>query len=191
MIKCNMCGQENCRDNEELCDGCRLQADSDNELQVKLIAVGHTEHCAARQVWGDGECECGKGPYKYKLTIQGYDDGPIYEAEVFSSVLMYGGIRMITWDAIDNSICVLCKSDMVKAMEGFIRLEAWDDIRYIRINSIKTVESYHGGKVYVGGDDGLRNPKSVLIYNNNEFMYFPETADELAETLKTWLNEQA
>jgi len=24
----------------------------------KLIKAGHTLHCAKRQVWGDGECEC-------------------------------------------------------------------------------------------------------------------------------------
>ena len=26
-----------------------------------LITQGHTHHCACRLVWGDGECECGKG----------------------------------------------------------------------------------------------------------------------------------
>lgn len=25
---------------------------------ARLTKEGHTEHCAARQVWGDGECEC-------------------------------------------------------------------------------------------------------------------------------------
>lgn len=32
------------------------------ELQGK----GHSHHCACRQVWGDGECEC-------DLYAQGYD----------------------------------------------------------------------------------------------------------------------
>jgi len=27
----------------------------------ELKAAGHPPHCAARQVWGDGECECGNG----------------------------------------------------------------------------------------------------------------------------------
>lgn len=26
----------------------------------RLIADGHTEHCVARHIWGDGECECKK-----------------------------------------------------------------------------------------------------------------------------------
>ena len=25
-----------------------------------LIKIGHTRHCACRQVWGDGECECNR-----------------------------------------------------------------------------------------------------------------------------------
>lgn len=24
----------------------------------ELVAKGHSRHCACRQVWGDGECEC-------------------------------------------------------------------------------------------------------------------------------------
>lgn len=27
------------------------------EIQA-LVEAGHTHHCGARQVWGDGECEC-------------------------------------------------------------------------------------------------------------------------------------
>jgi hypothetical protein len=26
-----------------------------------LVVIGHTRHCACRQVWGDGYCECRKG----------------------------------------------------------------------------------------------------------------------------------
>lgn len=32
----------------------------------EIVANGHPEHCACRQVWGDGECEC-------DLYKQGYD----------------------------------------------------------------------------------------------------------------------
>jgi hypothetical protein len=31
-----------------------------------LKAQGHSEHCACRQVWGDGECEC-------DLYVKGYN----------------------------------------------------------------------------------------------------------------------
>lgn len=30
-----------------------------DKIKIKqLIKLGHTHHCAYRQVWGDGECEC-------------------------------------------------------------------------------------------------------------------------------------
>jgi hypothetical protein len=33
--------------------------DEEDEAEIKkLTATGHTEHCAKRQVWGDGACEC-------------------------------------------------------------------------------------------------------------------------------------
>jgi hypothetical protein len=32
----------------------------------KIMSQGHSHHCACRQVWGDGECEC-------DLYKQGYD----------------------------------------------------------------------------------------------------------------------
>lgn len=31
-----------------------------------LVEEGHTMHCAQRQIWGDGECECA-------ATVAGYD----------------------------------------------------------------------------------------------------------------------
>lgn len=31
----------------------------DRRERHRLKAAGHTGHCAARLVWGDGECECG------------------------------------------------------------------------------------------------------------------------------------
>lgn len=38
-------------------------SDEDDVKIKELIEVGHTRHCACRQVWGDGECECS---YKVK-----------------------------------------------------------------------------------------------------------------------------
>ena len=40
-----------------------------------LEKVGHTYHCACRQVWGDGECEChlyekGYNPYEWSETLK-------------------------------------------------------------------------------------------------------------------------
>ena len=33
----------------------------ENKAIEKLINEGHSHHCACRQRWGDGECECSKG----------------------------------------------------------------------------------------------------------------------------------
>ena len=38
----------------------------DSKKIDEIIAKGHPHHCACRQVWGDGECEC-------DLYKQGYD----------------------------------------------------------------------------------------------------------------------
>ncbi len=42
------------------------QAAEDEKRIEALEADGHPPHCAARQVWGDGECEC-------DLYKKGYD----------------------------------------------------------------------------------------------------------------------
>lgn len=45
-----------------LCLDCILAAHAANEKyaaeMVELEQAGHTPHCAARHVWGDGQCEC-------------------------------------------------------------------------------------------------------------------------------------
>ena len=53
----------------EICDECHEQNKSDLKEIVRLQEEGHSPHCANRQVWGDGECEChlyekGYDPYK-------------------------------------------------------------------------------------------------------------------------------
>ena len=54
--KCQRCGDST---KQDLCDSCDL----DNKRIDKLIAKGHTHHCACRMAMGDGECECGKTGY--------------------------------------------------------------------------------------------------------------------------------
>jgi len=60
-----------------ICPACSSSIDipsspDEDEEQVRiglLVSEGHTEHCARRQVWGDGDCECGKllrDPYWWK-----------------------------------------------------------------------------------------------------------------------------
>lgn len=61
-----------------LCPKCNDEAwkqweedEADNLKRIEEIKTqGHPEHCACRQVWGDGECECdlytkGYDPYKW------------------------------------------------------------------------------------------------------------------------------
>jgi len=35
-----------------------LKSNTDQQQIDALIKDGHSDHCAKRQVWGDGECEC-------------------------------------------------------------------------------------------------------------------------------------
>jgi hypothetical protein len=40
------------------CGGCgKYDTEAESE---RLTKQGHTTYCAARQLWGDGLCECGK-----------------------------------------------------------------------------------------------------------------------------------
>ena len=42
------------------CPKCQDQIETDKEKIEKLEAEGHHFNCAARIVWGDGECQCWK-----------------------------------------------------------------------------------------------------------------------------------
>ena len=69
--QCENCGKENADfyiHKEMNGDGCcwcfeciiNTHCDGEeSEFRInKLVKLGHTEHCAARQEWGDGFCEC-------------------------------------------------------------------------------------------------------------------------------------
>lgn len=43
-----------------------VETKDDHKRIDAFISKGHSEHCACRQVWGDGECEC-------DLYAKGYD----------------------------------------------------------------------------------------------------------------------
>ena len=66
LYECNMCGEEKCMLWQDICDEC----EEENRKQLNKISdlekEGHPSHCAARQVWGDGLCEC---RVKYPLKI--------------------------------------------------------------------------------------------------------------------------
>ena len=56
------------------------EADKTESLQLinELQAKGHSHHCACRQVWGDGECECdllGYNSYAWMEYNQTIDSG--------------------------------------------------------------------------------------------------------------------
>jgi len=60
MYECEICGEEACERNQDFCDECEAEIEADEFLLKLLEKQGHTPHCAARQVWGDGRCECSK-----------------------------------------------------------------------------------------------------------------------------------
>ena len=69
---CEACGQDHkqlyftgsAESGSYWCLQCVLDAHADNEKTLREIALheheGHTAHCAARMMWGDGQCECEK-----------------------------------------------------------------------------------------------------------------------------------
>ena len=62
-MTCKICGiNEEVR--EGVCDSCLQEAVDDLVKLESLEVIGHTPHCCARLVWGDGECECGKEKIK-------------------------------------------------------------------------------------------------------------------------------
>ena len=73
-MECQMCGEEatikSDRGNLILCQSCFDDWTQENEQIDTHIKNGHSHHCACRQVWGDGECECelykkGYNPYAW------------------------------------------------------------------------------------------------------------------------------
>lgn len=70
-MKCKKCGKGAEHIYCPACNEKKWQAfeveNADDIAQIdKIIASGHPRHCACRQVWGDGECEC-------DLYEKGYD----------------------------------------------------------------------------------------------------------------------
>lgn len=57
-LQCLQCGMRPPQPPEPLCSSCTEQNRVDTEKIDRLTAAGHTYHCAARQTWGDGTCEC-------------------------------------------------------------------------------------------------------------------------------------
>ncbi len=55
---CELCGIKEASGNGVLCDKCLKESIEDKIEINNWIADGHTQHCAYRLVWGDGECEC-------------------------------------------------------------------------------------------------------------------------------------
>ena len=66
-----------------LCKDCNAakwnEWDSEHSNELEAIALlqkkGHSHHCACRQVWGDGECECdmyehGYDPYAWRKKLR-------------------------------------------------------------------------------------------------------------------------
>jgi hypothetical protein len=57
-MKCQGCGELEAIEGEDMCPLCKSAFADDNKKISDLENNGHSHHCACRQVWGDGECEC-------------------------------------------------------------------------------------------------------------------------------------
>lgn len=58
MPKCKQCGDFYHFFEGDVCATCTVENEIDTEAIERLIGEGHPSHCAERQVYGDGECEC-------------------------------------------------------------------------------------------------------------------------------------
>lgn len=62
-VVCPQCGNKKTfldpQTTDEPCYACSSENRNDQLRQASLVNKGHTHHCAIRQIWGDGECECG------------------------------------------------------------------------------------------------------------------------------------
>ena len=45
----------------DTCLSCDQETVANSKKTFELMEEGHNYHCVNRMVWGDGECECGKG----------------------------------------------------------------------------------------------------------------------------------
>lgn len=68
--KCKNCGDYEV-DHDGLCYYCFENSEMDQRQLGLLKEMGHSHHCASRQIWGDGECECGLYKSGLKLRIKG------------------------------------------------------------------------------------------------------------------------
>jgi NMD protein affecting ribosome stability and mRNA decay len=55
---CPQCGKNVWATINEICVECNMANKKDHDQIFNLTQDGHTEYCAERMTWGDGECEC-------------------------------------------------------------------------------------------------------------------------------------
>jgi hypothetical protein len=60
---CPLCGYVPTTAAGVMCADCTQRSARDDHQLTQLMNAGHTYHCAARQTWGDGTCECCVGPH--------------------------------------------------------------------------------------------------------------------------------
>lgn len=59
-MMCLQCGDAERAGIDDFCSDCSKKNTRDHAQIINLVEKGHPFHCAYRQVWGDGACECGK-----------------------------------------------------------------------------------------------------------------------------------
>jgi hypothetical protein len=100
----------------------------DRKRIADLVEQGHPEHCACRQVWGDGECEC-------DLYKQGYDP---YAWMKMKAVHKYGVVATPKNDELKKYPPGVFRKELIdKALhEAAKALQAEDVTEYIITLSI-------------------------------------------------------
>lgn len=114
--------------------------EEDLKLISEYIEKGHTEHCAQRQVWGDGECECNLNetlPAEKVFEPEHIENGKLSGKEVlrkasaFMSVLgMDPSIGMLFTEAKADT----CEDEVLKKHGNLLGFEP--DVK-IRLKGMK------------------------------------------------------
>lgn len=80
MKECPYCGVM--MPDKAICLMCEMEVEAQYaQIERLILAEGHTEHCAKRIVWGDGECEC---------HVEGKGDGLPKDFPRFHKLMGYG-----------------------------------------------------------------------------------------------------
>jgi len=76
----------------EITENDTQQEQTERQEITTLVEEGHPSHCAQRQIWGDGECECslyaqGYNPYAWQNADRHNELNRVYSERNYAAIL--------------------------------------------------------------------------------------------------------